>query len=61
MAISQETAKALYEALEAATGYMLNAVIDLETGAPKKTAITTLEGGLKRVRATLMLAARETP
>jgi uncharacterized small protein (DUF1192 family) len=36
--------------LSAATGYMLNAKIDLETGAPKRTAITTIEGGLRRAR-----------
>lgn len=39
--------------LEAATGYLLNARIDLETGATKKTAIQTIEGGLKRIRALL--------
>ena len=39
--------------LSAATGYMLNAKIDLETGAPKRTAITTIEGGLRRARAAL--------
>ena len=36
--------------LSAATGYMLNAKMDLETGAPKRTAITTIEGGLRRAR-----------
>jgi len=39
--------------LSAALGYMLNAKIDLDTGAPKKTAAATLEGGIKRVRAAL--------
>ena len=36
--------------LSAATGYMLNAKIDLETGASKRTAIATIEGGLRRAR-----------
>ena len=35
------------KALEAACGYLLNAKIDLETGAPRATAIRTIEGGLK--------------
>jgi hypothetical protein len=39
--------------LSAATGYMLNAKIDLETGASKRTAIATIEGGLRRARAAL--------
>lgn len=38
---------------KAACGYLLNAKIDLETGAPKRTAISTIEGGLKTVRAAL--------
>lgn len=38
---------------KAACGYLLNAKIDLETGAPKRTAIATIEGGLKTVRAAL--------
>jgi hypothetical protein len=40
----------LLAALKAASGYLLNAKIDLETGAPKRTAIATIEGGLKLVR-----------
>jgi hypothetical protein len=40
--------------LSAATGYMLNAKIDLETGAPKRTAIATIEGGLRRARAAVL-------
>jgi hypothetical protein len=40
--------------LGAATGYMLNAKIDLETGAPKRTAIATIEGGLRRARAAVL-------
>lgn len=35
--------------LSAARGYLMNAKIDLETGAPKKTVIATIEGGLKRI------------
>lgn len=43
----------LREALSAACGYMRNAAIDLGTGAPKKTALATVEGGLKLAEATL--------
>lgn len=39
--------------INAALGYMLNAKIDLETGAPKRTALMTLSGGIKRVRAAI--------
>lgn len=39
--------------LEKATGYLLNAKIDLETEAPRRTAIRTIEGGLTVVRAAL--------
>ena len=34
--------------ISAMLGYMRNARIDLETGAPKATAIRTLSGGIKR-------------
>ena len=51
-ALARENA-AMREALSAASGYLLNAKIDLETGARKSTAITTIEGGLRRVRAAL--------
>jgi hypothetical protein len=40
----------LRTALKASEGYLLNAKIDLETGAPKRTALNTIEGGLKMVR-----------
>lgn len=40
----------LRKTLDAACGYLLNAKIDLETGCPKRTAITTIEGGLKMIR-----------
>jgi hypothetical protein len=39
----------LYKALSAAAGYLRNAQIDLETGAPKATALRTIKGGLKLV------------
>ncbi len=39
------------EALRASEGYLLNAKIDLETGARKATAIRTIEGALLIVRA----------
>lgn len=50
------SAQELLAALEAASGYLLNAKIDLETGAPKRTAICTIEGGLKVVRAAIAKA-----
>lgn len=43
-------------ALKAAGGYLLNAKIDLETGAPKRTAIMTIEGGLRVVEAAIRKA-----
>lgn len=46
-------AERMREALEGSVGYLLNAKIDLETGATKATAIKTIEGGLKMVRAAL--------
>jgi hypothetical protein len=46
----------LIEALKAATGYLLNAKIDLETGTTKATAIRTIEGGLTVVRAAIARA-----
>ena len=42
--------------LKAALGYMQNAQIDLSTGAPKKTAIQTLSGGIQRVRTAIVKA-----
>lgn len=45
--------KRLTKALEAAAGYLMNAAIDLNTGAPKRTALATIEGGIKVVRAAL--------
>ena len=42
--------------LSAALGYMRNARIDLETGAPKATAIRTLSGGIKRGEQSLTAA-----
>lgn len=41
------------EALEAAKGYLLNAKIDIQTGAKKQTAIDTLSGGLRAIDAAL--------
>lgn len=43
----------LIDALKAAIGYLTNARIDLETGAPKATAIATINGGLDVVRAAI--------
>ena len=47
----QEQTVDLLAALNAARGYLLNAKIDLETGAPKKTALNTIEGGLRMIDA----------
>jgi hypothetical protein len=41
---------------KAAEGYLLNAKIDLETGATKATAIKTIEGGLRVLRAAIAKA-----
>lgn len=49
----QAAAPDMLAALNAAAGFLLNAKIDLETGAPKKTAIATIEGGLRVVRAAI--------
>lgn len=43
----------LREALSAAIGYMTNAAIDLETGAKKRTALDTINGGIARARPAL--------
>jgi hypothetical protein len=43
----------LRKTLSAAQGYLLNAKIDLETGAPKTTAINTIIGGLQLVGSAL--------
>jgi len=45
--------KRLREAVKGALGYMRNARIDLETGAPKRTAVNTLGGGITMVEAAL--------
>ena len=37
----------IVEAALAAIGWLRNAQIDLETGAPKATAIRTIQGGIK--------------
>lgn len=49
----------LAKALRAASGYMLNAKIDLEIGRTKQTAIYTLEDGLNMIRAALKAAGLE--
>lgn len=41
------------KALAAAKGYMLNAVIDLETGTKKQTTLETLRGGIALIDAAL--------
>lgn len=48
--LSEADALEILDALRIASGYLLNAKIDLETGAPKRTAIRTIEGGWKVVR-----------
>ena len=49
----QEIAR-LRAAISAAQGYMINAVIDMQTGTKKTTTIATLEGGIKRTREALL-------
>lgn len=43
----------LHEAVKGALGYLRNARIDLETGAPKRTAVNTLGGGIAMVESAL--------
>jgi hypothetical protein len=50
----------LLKALEAACGYLINAKIDLQTGATKATAIKTIDGGLKMAHAAIAKATGET-
>ncbi len=57
-ALTIAAASDLLAALNTAAGYLMNAKIDLETGAPKRTAINTIDGGLKVVRAAI---AKATP
>lgn len=47
----------MFAALNAAAGYLRNAQIDLETGAPKATAIRTIKGGLVRVESAIRAAS----
>jgi hypothetical protein len=47
------TADEMRAELSAALSYMRNARIDLETGAPKATAIRTISGGIKRAEEAL--------
>lgn len=46
----------LLKALRAAAGYLRNAHIDLSTGAPKKTAMATIDGGLRLVETAIAKA-----
>lgn len=46
----------LIAALKMAKGYLTNASIDLKTGAPKRTAIATVEGGIAAIDAVLAKA-----
>lgn len=57
--MSEKHTPDLLAALNAAAGYLLNAKIDLETGATKRTAIQTIEGGLKVVRAAIAKATEQ--
>ena len=54
-ALSQDNSS-LLKALNGAAGYLKNAHIDLATGAPKKTAMATIAGGIKLVEAALAKA-----
>lgn len=46
----------LLAALKAAAGYMTNAAIDLQTGAPKRTALATINGGIAATAASIAKA-----
>jgi hypothetical protein len=48
-----ERIQVLTAELKAATGYMRNAMIDLETGATKATALRTIKGGIARAERAL--------
>lgn len=48
----------LHKALSASGGYLMNAKIDLETGAPKRTAIRTIDGGIRLVNEALNATIR---
>ena len=50
--VGAENAK-LRGALRSACGYMKNAAIDLSTGAPKRTALGTINGGIELVETAL--------
>ena len=47
------------KALQSTLGHLLNAVIDLQSGCPKKTAIATLNGGIAIARAAIAKALGE--
>lgn len=49
----------LLAALKTTKGYLMNALIDIKTGAPKKTAIDTIEGGLQLADAALALLEKK--
>lgn len=53
------SAPELLASLSACVGYLLNAKIDLETGATKATAIRTIEGGIKQAREAIAKAKGE--
>jgi hypothetical protein len=48
-----ETILMMEKELKAAHGYMLNAALDLETGASKYTALRTINGGIERIKSVL--------
>lgn len=49
VSITKEEYDALITALKGARSYLLNAKIDLQSGAPKRTALMTIEGGYRLV------------
>jgi hypothetical protein len=48
-----EREEKLIAALRSCRGYLLNASIDLQTGAPKKTVTATIDGGIRMIDAAL--------
>lgn len=50
---------ALREALSASKGYMMNALLDLQTGTPKETTSGLLRRGIDKVDAALLAARKD--
>lgn len=58
-AVAGSKEEALVTALKCAKGYLINASIDLVSGAPKTTAMKTINGGVDLINAALKAAGQE--